>query len=234
MTPSWRTFLLSTATTVTVLGGGYTAYAGWAPAVDAGSLVLDTVLLPTGNVPQAVLDGNRVVLSWRASTGDDLPALTYVVTRHGPGTATEVCVVTATSCHDAGVPAGTWRYTVRPDLGSWHGREGPPGRPVTVPAGHAAVGADDAGRVTPVPAPPASPGAPDASPGTGAAEAIGDRPPPAGAQPDGEPGGIPATGPADADGPAVPPAQGPPAQDPAAPDPAAGDPAAEGRAPVVS
>ncbi|GAA3351479.1 hypothetical protein GCM10020358_81310 [Amorphoplanes nipponensis] len=39
--------------------------------------------------------------------------------RHGDGGATEACVVTTTTCPDLGVPAGTWRYTVRPDLGEW-------------------------------------------------------------------------------------------------------------------
>ncbi|GAA3343256.1 hypothetical protein GCM10020358_41320 [Amorphoplanes nipponensis] len=49
-----RMFWLSAATTVTVLGGGYAAGAAWAPAADAGSMVLNTVFLPTGHRPVAV------------------------------------------------------------------------------------------------------------------------------------------------------------------------------------
>ncbi|GIE47676.1 hypothetical protein Ani05nite_12100 [Amorphoplanes nipponensis] len=130
-----RMFWLSAATTVTVLGGGYAAGAAWAPAADAGSMVLNTVFLPTGHRPVAVAGDAGVTVAWRASEGaEDLPALTYVVMRHGDGGATEACVVTTTTCPDLGVPAGTWRYTVRPDLGRWQGRDGPPGIPVTVPA----------------------------------------------------------------------------------------------------
>ncbi|MFI7544363.1 hypothetical protein [Actinoplanes sp. NPDC049599] len=136
--PPWQAFWLSVATTITVVGGGYAAYAAWAPAAEAGTLVLNTVLLPTGNRPTAVVHGTRVSVTWRASEStNDRRALTYVVSRTGAGFSTEACVVTTTTCRELGVPAGTWRYTVRPDLGPWQGRDSPPGAPVTVPAGAA-------------------------------------------------------------------------------------------------
>jgi hypothetical protein len=174
MKPAWQAFWVSTATTVIVLGGGYAAGAAWTPAVDAGTMVLNTVFLPTGTRPTAVVDGARVAISWRASKGaDDQPTLTYVVTREGGGSTTEACVVTTTNCRDVGVPAGVWTYTVRPDLGPWQGRDSPPGAPVTVTAGPEAAGQGGA------PTPPGTRPtveAPFASGGIPAVEAIGDKP----------------------------------------------------------
>jgi hypothetical protein len=165
MKPAWRAFWVSAAVTVTVLGGGCAAHAAWEPAVDAGTLMVNTVFLPTGNRPTAVVDGSRVAVAWRASEGVDEQPLRYVVTRTGAGATTEACVVTTTNCRDIGVPAGAWTYTVRPDLGPWRGREGPPGAPATVTADPAAAGPGGSAR-------------PGVSAGgeVRAVQAIGDRP----------------------------------------------------------
>lgn len=182
MKSSLRHFLLSTATTVSFLGGGYTAYGTWIPAVDAGIMVLNTAVLPIGNAPLAVPNGDRVRVAWRASADyDELPALSYVVTRYGSGTATEACVSLATTCRELAVPAGVWTYTVRPDLGPWRGRESVPGPPVTVSAGSVAIVGDEgdstiASRGSPSPGMPSP--AREEPPTVRAVEAIGDRSPP--------------------------------------------------------
>jgi hypothetical protein len=141
----WETFWLACAMTVTVLGSGYAIYALWPSALDAGKTVLNTIFLPTGNRPLAVLDGSKVSITWRANEGVDGQSMGYRITRVSAGVTTEVCRVRATTCRDIGVPAGTWRYTVRPDLGPWQGREGPPGAPVTVPTGPLPAAQDLAG-----------------------------------------------------------------------------------------
>ena len=138
---AWEAFWLSAAITVTVLGTGYAAYALWPSALDGGRTVLSTIFLPTGHQPTALLDGAEVAISWPPNEGVEGRSPAYRITRIGAGVTTEVCVVSATNCRDIGVPAGIWRYTVRPDLGPWPGRESPPGAPVTVPAGPAAPGA---------------------------------------------------------------------------------------------
>jgi hypothetical protein len=182
MNPSLRLFLFSTATTISVLGGGYTAYAAWTPATEAAVMVLNTVFLPIGQAPVAVPDGNRVSVTWRASTEDGgLPALSYVVTRYGSGTATEACVATTTACREVRVPAGAWTYTVRPDLGSWRGRESAPGAPVTVSAAPTEILANEdraaiSSQESQVPGLPAP--MPKGSPTARAVEAMGDRPRP--------------------------------------------------------
>ena len=138
---AWEAFWLAAAITVTVLGAGYAAYVLLPSALDGGRTVLSTIFLPTGHKPTAVLDGAGVAITWQPNEGAEGRSPAYRITRIGAGVATEVCVVTATTCRDIGVPAGIWRYTVRPDLGPWPGRESPPGAPVTVPAGPAAPGA---------------------------------------------------------------------------------------------
>jgi hypothetical protein len=185
MKPAWQAFWVSAAVTVTVLGGGYAGCAAWTPAADAGTMVVNTVFLPTGNRPAAAVEDTAVAVTWRASEGaGDRSALTYVVTRKGAGTTTEACVVTTTNCRDVGVPAGSWTYTVRPDLGPWQGRESPPGAPVTVTAGPAAAAPNGPANAGPTPGPFGDAAArartdprPTTAPGEpSAVEAMGDRP----------------------------------------------------------
>lgn len=144
---AWEAFWLSAAITVTVLGGSYAAHALWPSAVDAGRTVLSTIFLPTGHQPMAVADGNGVAITWRPNEGIDGRSPAYRISRVSAGGTTQVCVVSATTCRDIGAPAGTWRYTVRPDIGPWQGRESRPGAPVTVttdPLPPARVGAGPA------------------------------------------------------------------------------------------
>ena len=129
---AWEAFWLSAAITVTVLGGGYAAYVLWPSALDGGRTVLSTIFLPTGHKPTAVVAGTAVAITWRPNESFAGRSPAYRVTRSRAGVSTEVCVVNATTCRDVGVPAGTWRYTVRPDLGPWPGRESRPGASVTV------------------------------------------------------------------------------------------------------
>jgi len=90
----------------------------------------------TGNQPTATVNGTSVGLSWPASTtaaGRDVGG--YLVSRYpgaSGGSATAAaqgtCAaipVTALTCTEANVPAGTWYYAVTPILGSWRGNESP-------------------------------------------------------------------------------------------------------------
>jgi hypothetical protein len=84
---------------------------------------------PTAAVPLA---SHNVTVTWAASTflgGVAVPS--YVVKRYDGvlGTVQTIgaaCsgLVSATSCVEAGVPSGTWKYSITPAAGSWRGTEG--------------------------------------------------------------------------------------------------------------
>ncbi len=99
--------------------------------------------LGAGNAPTAAVYGQRVTLTWTASTlvaNAGHPATAYVVTRYGEGdtVGTGGTVVTClaplaiTVCTDDAVTPGTWRYTVTPTLHDWHGEESPASNEVVV------------------------------------------------------------------------------------------------------
>src|SRR5204862_522185 len=87
--------------------------------------------------------GREVSVTWGAATlSNGAPVGGYVVERYpfGGGSAALSSVgscagsVSATSCAEDDVPAGTWKYTVTPVLGGWHGAESLTSGVVTVAA----------------------------------------------------------------------------------------------------
>ena len=126
---------------IAMIGGGV-AWAYWDTAASVPTYaVADTVGI--GGQPTAIANSGSINLSWAASTTVGGRAVTgYLVTRYASptgGTATAAaqgtCAanpVTATSCTETSIPAGTWYYTVTPVLGSWHGAESPRGNGVSV------------------------------------------------------------------------------------------------------
>jgi hypothetical protein len=81
-----------------------------------------------------------VTVSWGATTSP--PATGYTVRAYDALTGTEraitsACagVVAALSCVEAGVPDGSWKYTVTPHLEGWAGSEGTKSYPITIETG---------------------------------------------------------------------------------------------------
>jgi hypothetical protein len=99
-----------------------------------GSVGSKTMPATPGATPSATvpLASHNVTVTWTASTflgGVAVPS--YVVKRYDGilGTVQTIgaaCsgLVSATSCVEAGVPTGTWKYTITPAAGSWRGTEG--------------------------------------------------------------------------------------------------------------
>jgi Bacterial Ig domain len=95
--------------------------------------------LDAGNSPTAAVSGSTVTVSWLQTVFHGLPLGGYsnggyVVRRYPAGGGAAVtpgaaCAGTINgggatlSCAEASVPAGSWRYTVVPVLGSWTGAE---------------------------------------------------------------------------------------------------------------
>jgi hypothetical protein len=115
------------------------AIAAWT-ASGAGSASSKAFSMPTGGTPTVSAVGRNVTVSWSAATfGNGNPVAGYVVRRYpnGGGPAQAVLpncngTITATSCTEHAVPAGSWRYTVTPVHGSWTGTEGPLSASVTI------------------------------------------------------------------------------------------------------
>src|SRR4029453_15912479 len=120
---------------IVVAGTAATAWAYWttnAAAGSHGSAVASTVNQgPTPTANLAAL-GREVSVSWGTSTlANGAPVTGYLVKRYpaggGVGTISPIgtCAgtVAATSCLEDDVPAGTWKYTVTPVVGTWRGAE---------------------------------------------------------------------------------------------------------------
>jgi hypothetical protein len=141
MTTWRRAFLLMGATALFVLVGG-AAWSYWLATTTAGSAgsALATSV-NAGATPTATASGANVTVSWSASTLANGMAVTgYEIRRYDSSTLAvqttlSACtgVVTATSCVESSVPAGTWRYAVTPVFGTnWRGTESAMSTTVTV------------------------------------------------------------------------------------------------------
>jgi len=83
------------------------------------------------NAPSASVSGHKVTVSWTASSYTNGGAAAgYVVRRFnvssGIGqTASNGCsgTISALTCTENGVPAGSWQYTITPAAGNWRGAE---------------------------------------------------------------------------------------------------------------
>jgi hypothetical protein len=107
------------------------AHASWtAGAAVAAAAAAKARAMPAGATPTATVSGDSVTVSWAAaSIAPGAPVAGYVVRRYtATGEARTIgggCAgtVSATSCTEAGVPAGDWRYAIVPRHGGWSGAE---------------------------------------------------------------------------------------------------------------
>lgn len=114
------------------------AGAAWSSS-GSGGQAARAISLPGGNTPSASVSNRSVTVSWSAST---LPGgaqvAGYQVRRYSTGGTLQSTgsgcsgTVSATSCTEAAVPAGTWRYAVVPVQGNWSGAESSRSTSVTV------------------------------------------------------------------------------------------------------
>ena len=132
-----RWFLVVVAVAAVGFPGG--AAAGWS-LTGSGSGAARAKMLGAGNVPTASKSGHKVTVSWTASsyTNGGAPGA-YVVKRYDASTgalqtigASCAGTITALTCTENGVPAGSWKYTVTPATGNWRGPESARSATVTV------------------------------------------------------------------------------------------------------
>jgi hypothetical protein len=123
-----RWFLLVAAVVAVGFPGG--AAAGWSLA-GSGSGAAMAKTLGSGNTPSGSVNGHKVTVTWTASsyTNGGAPA-GYVVRRYNASTGVVQTIgancsgtITALTCTENGVPAGSWKYTVTPATGNWRGPE---------------------------------------------------------------------------------------------------------------
>lgn len=114
------------------------ARAAWRPTgPGAGSAAART--MTAGNKPAVSASRRNVQLTWGASLWAQGGTIAgYVVRRYNAVTGASTAaasgcggVVTAFTCADNNVPAGTWQYTVTPAVGNWRGAESPKSAIVT-------------------------------------------------------------------------------------------------------
>ena len=126
--------LAGSATGIVLVGGGV-AWAYWDTTASVPTYAFaDSV--GAGGAPTAAANNGSINLTWPAgSTVAGHAVGGYLVNRYAAGsggTATPAaqgtCAagpVSATTCTETNLPAGTWYYTVTPVLGAWHGAESP-------------------------------------------------------------------------------------------------------------
>jgi len=105
------------------------AGASWRPnSAPAATGYSKSRTLGTGATPTASVSGRNVAVSWVAPSGGAPPS-GYVIKRYnGAGVEQTIgagCagIVAATTCTEASVPAGNWRYSVTPANANWRGTE---------------------------------------------------------------------------------------------------------------
>jgi hypothetical protein len=109
------------------------ATAGWSASSavpGSGNATVGSLLRPSA--PAATSSGSTVTLTWTASTRADLVAVSrYTVQRFDTQGAVQTVggtcatAVAGTGCSETGVPDGTWRYAVTPQLAAWSGPQSP-------------------------------------------------------------------------------------------------------------
>lgn len=122
------------------LGPASSAFAAWS-GQGSGSGAGAATVMPTGSTPTGTAVGTSVTVSWTAATlADGGPVAGYVLKRYNstsgsPATVGASCsgVITATSCTESSVAAGTWVYTDTPVDSNWTGGQSPDSAAVSVP-----------------------------------------------------------------------------------------------------
>jgi hypothetical protein len=124
------------AITTVVLGAmvvaSTTALAALADVQASGSQSHTAAVMPTGNLPSAVVTADEVTLSWSASTLIPGPTAVegYRVFRQQetvvvPASGSCAGTVAALTCTDQGLAPGNYEYTVLPVYKSWTGVKSP-------------------------------------------------------------------------------------------------------------
>lgn len=126
-----RWFLPFLAAAVVAVGFPGGAAAGW-PLVGSGSGAAKAKTLGSGNAPTASVSGHKVTVTWTASAyTNGGNAAGYVVRRYNAPTGVVQTIgnacsgtISALTCVENGVPAGSWQYTITPAAGTnWRGPE---------------------------------------------------------------------------------------------------------------
>ena len=138
-----RRRLVGTIATVAVIviGVPTVALAAWV-ASGGGNGFSKAVSMPTGNKPTFSQNGRNVTVSWAVSNVvGATPVSGYSINRYDAGTNAAQTIgsacsgtISALTCTEAAVPAGTWYYTVAPKQGAWLGAESPASNNVTIAA----------------------------------------------------------------------------------------------------
>jgi Concanavalin A-like lectin/glucanases superfamily len=130
----WRAIVVVAAIAAfSLAGSGVWAY--WsAGSGTGGNGVAAATTVGAGATPTAVSAGTTVSLSWAPSTLANGSAVTgYLVKRYNATTLVAQTILSScagtiavTSCSESSVPAGSWRYSITPLVGTnWTGAESP-------------------------------------------------------------------------------------------------------------
>ena len=134
---SIRAAILAAAALAALLFAG-SAIAGWGGG-GTGRGYSKAKSMPAMAAPTVAVSNRDVTVTWSAPSGG-APAAGYVVRRYNTSgdaqTVGSACagVVSGLSCVESGVPAGSWRYTVRAAQGNWRGAESSQSAVATVEA----------------------------------------------------------------------------------------------------
>lgn len=128
---AWNRALVIVLGILLVSWGGPAASAFWS-SVNSGFGASKADAVAQGAKPTTSVSGTSVTVSWAASTTTAGRSVTgYSIARYASATggtkvtATGTCsgTITALSCVEGNVPAGTWFYSVTPLLSLWQGAE---------------------------------------------------------------------------------------------------------------
>jgi hypothetical protein len=109
--------------------GSGVASASWMGG-GSGSAYSKAAVMPTGAKPTTSVTGRNVTVMWTASTIGGAPVNGYNITRYNNGGALQTIgagctgTISALTCTENAVPAGTWKYAVTPLQSSWIGTTG--------------------------------------------------------------------------------------------------------------
>jgi hypothetical protein len=116
------------------------ALAAWS-AQGSGSGAGAAAVMPTGSAPTGRASGTSVTIIWPAATMPSGTAVAgYVISRINTATGSAATVgagcggvVTATTCTETSVPAGSWAYTDTPVEVNWSGGQSAESATIVVP-----------------------------------------------------------------------------------------------------
>lgn len=105
--------------------GGAVARAAWLSPSGAGSAQATATSLGTGSTPTVSASGSTVTVSWTATAN----ANGYQIKRYNALDVAQTIgancagTITALTCTETGVAAGTWKYSITPLQSTWTGAE---------------------------------------------------------------------------------------------------------------